>query len=121
MTMQESNNKNSRRTTESRDKIREGRTAKVEVPSEATYVEGSPVFVDSKMRYRVKRGEEHLVHIKMYVGPRFNQVTGAEVAQYRTQIFNVNAMRNFENNAVRLGYRYCFLHKPRGFKSKFEV
>lgn len=99
----------------SRDQRRERVAAKTK-----EYIEGAPVFTNTDLTYVVKPKERHLIHILMYTGPRFNPTTGEDTAEYRTQIFNVNEFSNFENNAIRLGYRYCFLHTPKNFRSKFE-
>lgn len=102
----------------SRAKVRE-KSQEKEIKTK--YLEGSPVFEREPGRYRVQRNERHLVHIKLYIGARFSQETGEEIAQYNVQKFNVQDFKNFEEKVTRLGYKYCFLHKPVGFKSKFEV
>lgn len=86
------------------------------------YKVGSPVFEVSELdsSYKAPETEKDLVHIKMYVGNRFDPDTGVEVAAYRIQKYNPTDFKNFENSAIRLGYKYCFLHTPKGFKSKFE-
>lgn len=67
--------------------------------------------------YIVPKGEEKFVHIRMFVGNRFDPDNGAEIAQYMIQKFNITDFKNFEKQAPRLGYKYGFLHKPEGFKS----
>jgi hypothetical protein len=70
--------------------------------------------------YKVPAGEEKYVHIRMYIGARYDANTGEEIANYTIQKFNVIDFKNFEKQAPRLGYRYGFLHKPKGFKSVFS-
>lgn len=70
--------------------------------------------------YVVPEGEENHVHIRMYIGSRFDPNTGKEVAKYNIQKFNVGDFKNFEKQATRLGYKFGFMHKPKGFKSEFE-
>lgn len=82
-----------------------------------------PMTVDmtkEAAEYRVPAGEEKYVHIRMYIGARYDANTGEEIANYTIQKFNVIDFKNFEKQAPRLGYRYGFLHKPKGFKSVFS-
>lgn len=70
--------------------------------------------------YSVPAGEEKHVHIRMYIGARYDANTGKEIANYAIQKFNVIDFKNFEKQASRLGYKYGFMHKPKGFKSVFN-
>lgn len=70
--------------------------------------------------YKVPSGEEKHVHIRMYIGPRYDANTGKEIANYSVQKFNVIDFKNFEKQASRLGYKYGFMYKPKGFKSGFN-
>ncbi len=72
---------------------------------------------DEAANYVVPKGEEHYVHIRMFIGNRFDPITGEETTSYTIQKFNVTDFKNFEKQAPRLGYHYGFLHKPAGFKS----
>lgn len=82
-----------------------------------------PAVVDmtaeAKM-YKVPRGEEKHVHVRLYVGPRYDTNTGVEIANYAIQKFNVIDFKNFEKQASRLGYKYGFMYKPKKFKSVFN-
>ena len=53
-------------------------------------------------------------------GARYDANTGEEIANYTIQKFNVIDFKNFEKQAPRLGYKYGFMHKPKGFKSIFN-
>ena len=82
-----------------------------------------PMTVDmtkEAAEYRVPAGEERYVHIRMYIGARYDANTGKEIANYSIQKFNVIDFKNFEKQAPRLGYKYGFMHKPKGFKSIFS-
>lgn len=77
-------------------------------------------FKEDAGAYKVPKGEEGHVHIKMFTGNRFDPTTGKEVANYIVQKFNQIDFKNFEAQSNRLGFKYGFLHKPQGFKSTYE-
>lgn len=93
--------------------------AEAEVEAEIT----NPMVVDMSEEakaYKVPKGEENHVHIRMFTGARFDPLTGKETANYTIQKFNAADFKNFEKQASRLGYRYGFMHKPANFKSIFN-
>lgn len=59
------------------------------------------------------KGQEHLAHVKIVKGQRFNPDTGAEISKPYVQTFTRSEYRVFESAAQRLGYKIVeILHKP---------
>lgn len=59
------------------------------------------------------KGQEHLAHIKIVKGQRFNPNTGEELSTPYIQTFTKSEFRVFESAAQRLGYKIIeILHKP---------
>ena len=88
------------------DKMQEELNPKQEVPETQTEEQKPTGFVPPK-------GQEHLAHLKIVKGQRFNPETGAEISKPYIQTFTRSEYRVFESAAQRLGYKIVeVLHKP---------
>lgn len=68
---------------------------------------------ESVSKFTPPKGQEHLAHVKIVKGKRFNPETGDEISKPYIQTFTRSEFRVFEQAAERLGYKILeILHKP---------
>lgn len=68
-----------------------------------------------KLAYKVPKGTEKLVHVRLIKGSRYNPHTGKLMTKPYMQMFNFGEWQLFKSNFQKLGYRIIeVLHDPYG-------